>query len=164
MTFTFLALGVNVIVQVVAVRLSRGAHFLRSVVIGFAAGACFLVASELALPSVSGSFWRGFVANPIWYAALSYCYFNFINLGQSSIRIRIYEEIRRHPDGMPAAELDRKYNEALLMHMRLERLMESGDIGLSSGRYFIRRKRLVPIATIIFQMKRIVLGKESEFE
>jgi hypothetical protein len=103
-----------------------------------------------------------FVNLPL-YAALSYCFFTFANLGQSSIRVRIYDEIAQQGIGVSSAQIAQEYDEAALMENRLQRLVESGDLVLRHGHYFLGRKRLVPIASIIFATKRFILGKTSEF-
>ena len=161
------ALAVNVITQVLAVRLWRGRHFLRAVALAFVVGAVALLAAEALFPVASErreAWMIGLFVNLPLYAALSYCYFTFANLGQSSIRIRIYDEIEQQPGGISAAQIAQEYNEAALMESRLQRLLESGDLVLREGRYFLGRKRLVPIASVIMATKRLVLGKMSEFE
>lgn len=162
------ALAVNVIAQVLLVRLRKGAHFLRSVVESCFCGMCALVLLE-ALLLASRDFTGETLATALLvnfpaYMALSYCYFNFVNLGQSSIRIRIYSEIAETPGGVPIEQIGREYNEAALMQMRLHRLIESGDLREKDGRYFIGRKRLAVAANVIFALKKFILSKESEFE
>jgi hypothetical protein len=105
----------------------------------------------------------GVLVNLPLYAALSYCFFTFANLGQSSIRVRIYDEIAKQGTGVSSLQIAQEYDEAALMENRLQRLVESGDLVLRQGQYFLGRKRLVPIATIIFATKRFILGKTSEF-
>jgi hypothetical protein len=162
-----LALACNVIAQVVQVRLSRGSHFLRSILIAFLAG--FLVFGLLEVWRITGTGVSGdslaiacLVNAPI-YVALSYCYFNFVNLGQTSVRIRLYTEIAERPGGMSASDLVHIYDEKALMRARVDRLLESGDLVERDGRYHLGRRRLVPIASVIFYAKRLVLGRASEF-
>lgn len=161
------ALAVNVVVQVIAVRLSRGRHFLRAVGLGFFVGGAALLAAEAFFPVALDrrEAWviGAFVNLPL-YAALSYCFFTFANLGQSSIRVRIYDEIAQQRTGVSSAQIAQEYDEAGLMENRLQRLVESGDLVLRDGHYFLGRKRLVPIASIIFATKRFILGKTSEFD
>ena len=160
------ALAVNVIVQVIAVRFAQGRHFLRAVVLGFFVGAAALLVAETFFPVARdpGEAWVvAVLVNLPLYAALSYCFFTFANLGQSSIRIRIYDEIAQHRSGVSSAQIAREYDEAALMENRLQRLVESGDLVLRDGYYFLGRRRLVPIASIIFATKRFILGKISEF-
>lgn len=162
------AVGVNVVMQVILVRARRGGHFLRSIIEGFFIGAFAFGAIEAFLVA-----WRGasgdslitsLLVNAPTYAALSYCYFAVVNLGQTSIRIRIYSELATAPDGISIQEIEGIYDEGALMEMRLQRLLESGDIIEREGRYFIGRKKLLLVANIIFAAKHILLGKKSEFE
>ncbi len=160
-----LALTANAVAQILLFRFSRGAHFMRSMIGGFFAGGVALAAIEFFLVPrmITTDVWGGVFVHLFTYAALAYCYFHFVNLGQSSIRIRIYAEIAAAPDGLSSAELMRDYNETSLMAMRLHRLVESGDLIVKNGRYFLGRRRLVPVARIIFAAKRFLLARDSEF-
>lgn len=161
------ALMVNVAAQAALFRSSGGTHFMRSIILGFLAGL-----SVLALLGLTRIFLEGWhtislttsllVDAPI-YAALSYCYYNFVQLGQTSIRIRLYAEIARCPEGLRPADIARIYNGEALIRLRIQRLLESGDIEVRDGYYFIGHRRLVPVANIIFAAKRFLLGRESEF-
>jgi hypothetical protein len=160
------ALAVNVIVQVLLVRVQRGRHFLRAVAMGFMAGAVALLIAQSLFPPAADAreaVVLALLVNLPLYMALSYCFFNFANLGQSSIRVRIYDEIAREPQGVSIERLMREYDERALMQLRLQRLIESGDVVLRDGRYFLGRRRLVPVARLIFAGKRFVLGIESQF-
>lgn len=159
------ALAANAVAQILLLRLSRGARFMRSMIGGFCVGAGVLAVSEVFLvPRMPAAEVLGSVlVHLLTYAALAYCYFHFVNLGQSSIRIRIYAEIAAARDGLSVAQLLSEYNETSLMAMRLHRLVESGDLVVKDGRYFLGRRRLVPVARIIFAAKRFLLAKESEF-
>jgi hypothetical protein len=161
------ALAINVLGQIVVFRLQEGRHFLRSIALGFVLGGMALMITQFIYPPGLASFeaWsKALLVNLPCYAALSYCFFNFANLGQSSIRVRIFARIAARSDGVSVAEIARDYNEAMLMEMRLQRLVESGDLVLRDGRYFLGRTRFVPIAKVIFGIKRLILGKVSEFE
>ena len=160
-------LAVNVLAQIIGFRLTRGLHFWTTIIIGFAAGAAALLVLGLIGPSAGSGrdaeilTW---LVNLPAYAALSYCYFNFANLGQASIRIRIYSTIAARKDGITITEITREYNEASMMELRLHRLVESGDIVLRDGRYFPGKRRFVPIANTLYTAKHFLLGKGSEFD
>lgn len=162
------ALAVNVVAQIALVRLARGAHFLRSAAGGFFVGLLALGLMEawlIASQALAVESWaKALLVSAPTYVGLSYCFFNFINLGQSSIRIRLYSEIAAVPGGVSVEQMAREYNEDALLHARLQRLTESGDIVEREGRYFVGRRRLVPVAAIIFGLKAFILGKTSEFE
>ncbi len=104
-----------------------------------------------------------FAVRLLSYAGLSYCYFHFVNLGQSSIRVRIYSEVVNNPMGLKIDTLKQDYNETTLVKTRLQRLTSSGDVVEHDGRYFVGRYRLVVVARILFFAKQLLLGKKSEF-
>jgi hypothetical protein len=135
--------------------------------LGFLAGGASLMAAQCIYPpggTALQAWSNALLVNLPTYGALSYCFFNFANLGQSSIRVRIYARIMGRPEGVSVSDIAKEYNEPMLMEMRLQRLLESGDLTLTEGRYFLGRTRFVPIAHTIFWIKRLILGKLSEFE
>jgi hypothetical protein len=161
------ALAVNVLGQIIVFRLQHGRHFFRSVALGFVCGGVALMIAQFLYPPGATPLeaWsKALLVNLPIYGALSYCFFNFANLGQSSIRVRIYAKVAARPDGVSVSEIAQEYNEASLMAMRLQRLVESGDLQLREERYFLGRTRFVPVAKVIFWIKRLILGKLSEFE
>jgi len=162
------ALAVNVVFQVALVRARRGGLFHRSMIEGFLAGLAGLAAIEGCL-----IMWRGVsletlaiscLVNAPAYAALSYCYFGVANLGHTSIRIRLYAEMAASPDGISIQEIERIYNEKAFMEMRLQRLIEGGNIIEKDGRYFVGDRKLLLVAKIIFATKRFILGEKNDFE
>lgn len=160
------ALTVNVVAQIIVFRLRRGRQFLQSVVLGFGLGLMALISAQAIFPpgaTALNAWSTALLVNVPIYGALSYCFFNFANLGQSSIRVRIYARIANQASGVSATDLAADYNEASLMKMRLQRLVEGGDVVLRDGRYLLGRQRFVPIAHSIFAIKRFVLKKASEF-
>jgi len=165
--FPIAALAVNAIVQAVAFRSRRGAQFFRSIVEGFVSGAILLTILEFASsPSGASSteYWMlALLVNGPTYFCLSYCAYNFVQLGQTSIRIRIYSEIAANPSGISVEEMKREYDDDALIRGRLQRLTESGDLVESNGHYILGRKRFLYIANILFAAKRFLLGKGSEF-
>ncbi len=161
------ALCVNAVAQVLAVRASRGRNFLRCVLVGFFTGALALAAFETLLfrtNSGPDACAVSLLVNAPTYAALSYCYFGLVNLGQTSIRIRLYAEIAERPEPMPLQEIDRIYNEEAFAGMRIKRLLESGDIVEKNGRYYINRTRLALAANVIAGIRLFIIGARSEFE
>ncbi len=162
------ALGVNMIFQVIRARARKGAQFLRSIVTGCAAGAIALVIFEALLLA-----WCGFATDAIafsllvnvpTYGALSVCYFALANLGQTAIRIRLYAELQASPGGMSMQEIERCYETDTFAALRLRRLLEGGDLIQRDGTYFIARKRLLYFARLMIAAKVVLLGKKSEFE
>lgn len=116
---------------------------------------------------LGGDWWNSAAASllvdlPI-YGCLAYGYANFVNLGQSSVRVRIYRELLGRADGIEAAALQAEYDENAMLQARLERLVAAGDLRLDAGRYTVGRGRLLAIAAAVFGLKRAILGRHSEF-
>lgn len=97
------------------------------------------------------------------YGCLAYGYANFVNLGQSSVRVRIYRELLGRPEGIEGETLRAEYDEDGMLRARLERLVAAGDLRDEGGRYTVGRGRLLAIAAVIFGLKRAILGRHSEF-
>lgn len=163
-----MALAVMVVVQAVALRARRGNWFFRSVVAGFLAGLVIAIAMQVTLllvfPRNLDRWVLAVVANPAIYVMLAYCFFNFINLGHSSIRIRIFKECHDRGGFITHEELRAVYDDERIREVRLHRLLEGGDIVQEEGRWKLVNPRLVPVANLVFALKRFVLRRESEFE
>lgn len=162
------ALAVMVVVQTVLLRASRGEHFFRSVVRGFLAGLLANLVFQAALlccfPFTPDRLVLAALVNLPLYVCLAYGYYNFINLGQCSIRIRVYKECADRGGKITHAELREVYDEGRLREARIDRLLQGGDIVFRDGRYHLVNRRLVPVAGVVFALKKFVLRKESEFE
>lgn len=162
------AMGVNVITQIILVRVRRGARFLRSIVEGVVTGILAMAILETLLIIRIGVAHDEvavfFFVNAPAYLALSYCYFNLANLGQSSIRIRMYSEVASTPSGVSVQDMSLQYSDAAFLEMRLQRLIESGDIFQRDGRYFLGRGRLALLAKVMRALKFVFLGKASQFD
>ncbi len=162
------ALAVMVVVQAVVLRLRRGEQFFGSVVIGFVVGLLVVLALQagllLVLPRNLDRWVLALVANPAIYVMMAYCFYNFINLGHASIRIRIFKECDDRGGFITRAELLAVYDDELIKEARLQRLLEGGDIIRENGRWKLVNPRLVPVAKMVFGLKKFVLRRESEFD
>jgi len=163
-----IGLAINVLVQVGCSRYIPSLALLKSVVLGFVSGLFSLLIFEFYL-SFSFSITTKdllpiLVTNCIIYALLGYCYFHFINLGETARRIRILRELCDSEKGLSLEELLERYNAKDMIDMRLRRLLDNGQIIYKDGRYFIGKPVMLLMAKIILLMKLIVLGKKSEFD
>lgn len=160
-------LAANVAVQLSCSRLLPRWSLLRSVIVGFAIGfACTIVIDSTLfrislqpMPRIAGVF----TTNILTYIALGYCYFHFVNLGETARRIRILKEIRESENGLTMEEILSRYNAAAILRYRLDRLLRKGQIIYRDGRYFLGKPTMLFMARIILLMKQIVTGKRSEF-
>jgi len=171
----FAGLLLNVMTQIFVLRLSGGRDFMRSIAVAFLIGAV----SSLALHLFAAFRWCGsFQPSPtLWevllewcaivaptYAGLGYGYANFANLGNSSIRIRLYEELRLTPNGRCIEEIREQYDDRAILKIRMHRLTQWGDLIRVGNRLKVARSRFVEIGGVVFFIKRLVLQKRSEFD
>jgi hypothetical protein len=96
--------------------------------------------------------------NLVIYLALSYDYFNFVNLNMVSLRIRVLQELLAADAGLSQDDLLRQYNAEELISRRIVRLMELGYLLEQEGRYQHRGVGLLLLARIITSLKWLVLG------
>lgn len=96
------------------------------------------------------------------FGCLAYGYANFVNLGQSSVRVRIFRELRAKPHGLSLVELESMYNEDAMLAARLSRLVGDGDLVEERGRYWIGRRRWVWVGRLVFGIQRALLLRAGE--
>jgi len=98
------------------------------------------------------------------YASLSYCYFSFITMGETARRVRLLCELYDAPDGLTREGILKRYNAEEVINIRLDRLLNNGQIILRDGRFYIGSPVVLFISKIIVFLKLIILGRRSEFE
>jgi hypothetical protein len=161
-------LTINIFVQVYGIRTCAGLTLLKSVMIGFACGLISVVILECGISSWLSMPTRDilaeFVTNLLIYMALGYCYFHFINLGETARRIRIVREIYEARAGLSRDELLERYQAQQIVDLRLRRLLHNQQILERDGRYYIGSPVMLGMAKSITFLKRCLLGKSSEFD
>lgn len=155
---------VNVIMQLLSVRLIPALGILRSVFAGFAIGGLSILSAGIYFSGAGHNAISYIITNIIIYGALGYCYFHFINLGITARRIRILRELYASEGGLTLNELLKQYNAGNMISKRLDRLLGSGQIVCMSDRYHIGKPVMLLMSKAIVAMKLIILGKRSEFD
>lgn len=163
-----LGLIINVLMQVVSFRYIPRLGLLKSIILGFATGLTVVLTLELCVFSTQSTstddFVPIFIVNFIMYSSLGYCYFHFANLGETARRIRILRELYDSKEGLSMQEILQRYNARKIVEVRINRLINNGQIIYKSGRYYIGNPVMLIIAKIVVMMKLIILGKRSEFD
>jgi len=158
----------NIISQVASFHYFLTLGLFRSIILGFAVGFITLVFFEIYLFFVSfqanGDFSPIVGVNLATYISLAYCYWAYINIGETSLRIRILRELHDSKEGLSMNELLAIYNPDDMFEKRLERLVKYKQIIRRGEKYFINKKILLIVAKIIVIMKLIIVGKKSEFD
>jgi len=162
-----LGLAVNVAVQVACMRWVPGMRLLKSVFYGFGAGILTVLSIELCVQTGVYVFTDHaplLLVNILTYGALGYCYFHFINLGETARRIRMLRELYEAGRTLTKAELLERYNAKEIVTQRLDRMLGHGQIVEREGRYCIGNPTLLVMAVFMVLMKKLMLGKVSEFD
>jgi hypothetical protein len=157
-----IGLATNVLVQVVGFRFVPNLGLLKSVILGFVIGLLSLFFLESYIFFLKKEFLPTTAVNLFIYLSLGYCYFHFINLGETARRIRILRELYDSKRGLSMKEILERYNAGKVIEMRLERLLKNGQVVYKNSRYYIGKPIMLLITKILVLMKLIILGK-SEF-
>ncbi len=163
-----IGLVANVLFQVCYCRYKKTASLLKSTFFGFAGGMVIMLGIELsyaaqfmpAVPQILSNISLGMVT----YAALGYCYFHFINLGETARRIRLLRELQKSSNGLTLDNILRAYNAKEIIENRLSRLLKSGQIIEKNNKYYIGKPVMLLMSKTIVFAKLFILGKKSEFE
>jgi hypothetical protein len=160
-------LAVDGTVQVAWCRAAPRLGWIRSILVGFAAGAAALAALEAAAAPALGQSPADlcFTLLAVFgtYAAAGFFYFNVVNGRKSALRVRLLRELREAQAGLTVGELLERYPPEGMVEARLERMLGHGQILERGGRWFVRRGALWLIARAMFAAKLLVIGKRSEF-
>lgn len=160
-----ICLLINVIAQVLCFRYLLKRRLLNSVYAGFISGLAGFVIYKFYCFSRSGIALKEFAsiaaANLAAYCALGYCYFHFINLGETARRIRIIQELYGAPEGLTETEILKRYNASEIVEKRVNRLINNGQIVFDQGKYRIGRKSMLFMAKAIITLKIITFGRKA---
>ncbi len=148
----FICLAVNAFIQIFIFRFFPKVGLLRSLFLGFICG--FLVI----LLTGSGVILAN---NLIIYVLLGYCYFHFVNMGETARRIRILLELKGSRTGLSLDEILERYNSRDIIERRLARLVTNGQVICKNGRYYIGNPAMLTIARSLTVVKQAVFGKSK---
>lgn len=161
-----IGLLINVLSQIFIFRYTRRMGLLKSVFLGFSAGfLCVLIIEYYVFikhPISIIDLIALFIVNILTYLSLGYCYFHFINLGETARRIRILRELSESRKGLSPEEIMGRYNAKIIVEQRIDRLLSNNQIVLKNNRYYIGNYTMLLIAKIIIAMKIMILNKKSE--
>ena len=155
----------NVIVQFTLRRTSRFALLL-SIIVGLGAG-CIVTVVILALAlflmptTIIDGLALTFSVMTI-YAAGGMAYFCLINLGETSLRIRMLQLLLVSPAGLTVPEILSIYDDATLAAIRLQRLTDNKQATFKEGLFYPRRSVLFAASWGLELLKRLLYGARSE--
>ena len=154
-----IALMINVIAQILSFRFFPRIGLLKSVILGFVIGLLSLFPLMSYVFFLKNSFFSTIVVDFFIYLPLGYCYFHFINLGETARRIRILREIYDSENGLSMKEILERYSAVNVVEMRLQRLLGNGQIVDNENRYYIGKPTMLLITKVLAMIKLVILGK-----
>jgi hypothetical protein len=96
------------------------------------------------------------------FLAITFCFWAFINLNVTALRIRVLREIWLAPGHeLPAADLEGRYNVDAIFDVRVRRLADLGHIKLDGGRVRLAKSTLVTTGTAINLIRAIVIPQSA---
>jgi hypothetical protein len=156
-------LCVLVLAHVVLCQVGRSLNYLVAFMIAFAVGLAAQVWFGAATVASTEPLDRParLILSAFSYAALGYCYFTFVNLGTTSLRIRILRLMLAAPTAqLSDTDIARIYDSNEIIDRRLERLQAWKQLEVKNGRYvvigvpaFLRLYRAIRVA------RRIIYGR-----
>lgn len=154
----------NIIFQFTLYRASRGA-LLMSIVVGLGAGAAVtIVVIIFALFQAPTEIFDGValtVSVFFIYGGAGLAYFCLINLGETSLRIRMLQLILDSPNGLTVPEILAIYNDETLVAVRLQRMAEYRRAVLIDGVFYPRRSLLFAASWASELLKRLLYGGDA---
>ena len=154
-----LGLFVNVVAQVVSTHLYHrvGLAILIGLLCGFIADIYLLshltYHADYSIPDAC--------VNIFTYLSFSFCYWAFLNLNITSLRIRLMRELLNHPNGLNSEQLLQKYSADELVSRRILRLERSGQIIQSEGKWTLCSRKLILLASILYFIRKLVIPTQS---
>lgn len=164
-----IGLAINAVTQVLIFRMHPGFGLLRSEYLGFAAGFLTVMALDsFCMPLVPFGNVTDIAGitllTALTYGALGYNYFHFINLGETARRIRLLRELYAAGGALTSQQLLKRYPSREIVDKRINRLLGTGQVICRDNRYFIGNRTVVHIALIMTALKKLLLGKASEYD
>ena len=143
----------NALIQIITYRCFPKQGLLKSVFSGFGAGALILFSVNEPVADMA--------VNLITYVSLGYCYFHFVNLGETARRIRILRELKDSGAGLTLNEVLARYNAEEIFENRISRLLRTGQIISANGKYYIGKPFLLHMARFLAFLKFILMRKKD---
>ena len=159
-----LGLLVNITLQLMGVRYMASVDYYRSIAYGFRSGLFLVLVFEAAFLSFGGKELSDSIAlsiaNITVYLLIAFSYLAFINLGVSSLRFRLLDELDRSVEGLSMEEILERYNSREIIKNRVEKLEKIGQLIRKNDRFYLDRSTALLMVKILELLKFVVLGRK----
>ncbi len=161
-------MGINAVGLMISLRVFQRLGYIGSVVLGFVLGLLSIVAMEASQFASAQAFsldlWARILGDFALYGCLAYLFFTAINIGESSIRVRILREVLKGGSSISEKSLLQAYDEQTIVQSRLDRMLKKGLLVRQGDRYILRSRGLLAMASIFRGLKIFLTRRTSEFE
>jgi hypothetical protein len=153
----------NVAIHLLLARLFSGERLVLVVVGALCAGLVAtgaMIGRALAMADLSASDAIGLSASAfVVYLTGSFALFAIVNLGETSLRIRMMRMLLDNPDGIARDDLIASYDDRALIRVRLQRLRDNVQARVVDDIYYSRPSFMFFGAAGIRLLQRIVYGR-----
>jgi hypothetical protein len=154
--------AVNVIAQIIIARMLSGERLVLIIVAAFCAGLAAtgaMIGFALSMADLPTLDALGLAASVvIVHGAAGFVLFAIVNLGETSLRIRMMRTLLDNPDGITRDELLACYDDQALIAVRLQRLRDNTQARVVDEIYYSRPSFLFFAAAGIRLLQRILYG------
>lgn len=147
-----IALVVNVCMQMISIHLSHRTGL--SIIIGLLIGWC--VALVLLCILSNSYFIMDCGTCFVSYLALSFCFWAFLNLNITSLRIRILRELLKESQGLKTDVLLQYYSPNELIKKRILRLEALGQIRRKNGKWVLHSRKLLVLVWVTSLLRNLI--------
>ena len=156
-----LALVADVALHVVFANIGRPGKHLGPVILAFSGGLLALLAftyTGLQFVAHTRRDQAAFVVlNAGAYGALGYCYFTFVNLTATSLRMRLLRELLKSTaPSLSTTALSSGYQAREVLDVRLDRLVKWGQIAVKNKRYVLQGTAFSVLSKIITHTRALI--------
>jgi len=155
-------LAVYCLTHLAACRLGRRQNAYFPLIAGFAIGLLTVIGlgavalTRLELPIADRLSLLGL--SLVAYLALSFGYFNFVNMNLTSLRIRMLLELRDAGGDLSEERLASCYNTDQVIALRMARLIRGGHLVERDGRLTVGKRRFLFLARCFDVLRQVILG------
>ncbi len=116
------------------------------------------LAWKLALIQLAGN-WPGVACGVVFvlltYNALGFCYFNLLNLSETSLHVHILTDLLLS-GSIPARELAARYGVEGMIETRIERMIQLGQLRAQGASFVVHNRGLLRVGRVIHILRKLL--------
>ena len=159
-----IALSIMPLAHIIVFRVTPINSIITSFLIAFVTGLLLIVLSPFLLVN---EFWQylaeNLLADLIIYTGVSFGYFNVVNVGYASIRIKLLSDIFNNNQGLTLKELKQSYSARSISELRLQRLVLNHHRFENNKIYTLgKRKYQLYLGKLYLFLRAVIIGRKKQ--